>query len=208
MFEQIPFIILREIFRKIYKNDLFNFKILNKRIFNFITDDRVCQEIYLEKKYNLVFNDDLENIIKILDSKKYSKFFTQEKLLWKTEAFFIYIRPKDDSLINIYRGNPFRYDVFNLTSNINFCSDNFELIDNKSPLFEDKILNMGFLLINPIFYEEQKIINSIGKVNVTFKDKQCFYGLSGGIKCSINISFSTSEYNKLRFKAIEKVLLK
>ena len=85
MFDQIPFMILRDIFEKIDKKDLLSFKLTTKRIFNFVTDDRVCQCVYLQKQFNLSFNDNLKELIRILDSKKYSRFFTQDKLLYKTE---------------------------------------------------------------------------------------------------------------------------
>lgn len=73
----LPFSILRELIVRFTDYKLIiKIKILNKRFYNFITNDNICQKRYLKLKYNLEpdKNMDLKEFINILDSKFLSAF--------------------------------------------------------------------------------------------------------------------------------------
>ena len=162
MLGELPFIILRELFVRFDGEIMFNFKFLNKRIFNFVVDDRVCQCVYLQKRFNLSsFKHNLKELIGILDSKKYSRFFTQEKLLYKTEGFLLYIRPYDNAMITIFKDN----NSLELIINVDFSYQQIlKSIEEKNSFFEDKIFNNGFIMIDPKFYNEKSILNNLNLI--------------------------------------------
>ena len=208
MFDDIPFIILREMFIRLYREDLFNFKLITKRVLNFIENDRVCQCVYLQKRFNLSFNDNLKELIKILDSKKYSRFFIQEKLSFKMGEFSIFIRPYDDAMTTIHINDTFHI----VRSNVDFVNQqNFKLLEEKYSLFEDKIINEGFILINPKFYDEESLEENLINLNRTFwktKTKIVKFCTYSSINSKICIEFLNHKYYKKRFRIILNELFK
>lgn len=206
MFNELSLIIIREIFRRIHKDDLLKFKLITKRIFNFITNDRVCQCVYLQKTFNLSFESDTQNLNEILDSKKYLEFLTQKRLLWKTRGYFIFIRPQDDALLTIYKND----SMFVMKSNIDFTEiEDLDLIQENCS-FEDKIINDGFIMINPKFYDRRFIAKKLHKLHPSSYDKGGIYKTRQKFSSShskIHLEFITREYSEKRFKIILKQLL-
>lgn len=103
MLNELPLLIIREI---VLRFDDFNllvlFKLLNKRLNNFITRDEICQTVYLKLKYRLKIDrsgqvKNLRFLINLLNSKKYSKFFKTGFVY--DRKYIVFVRPTDDSFI-------------------------------------------------------------------------------------------------------------
>ena len=102
MLGDISFVILREIIKRIIEcESIDNLRFLNKRLNNFILNDLPCQERYFLLRYpKILLNLDSYNLgtlIKLLNSKKYSKFIETKIPLDKKETLFV--NPQDDSFI-------------------------------------------------------------------------------------------------------------
>ena len=104
MLGDISFVILREIIKRIIEYEsIDNLKLTNKRLNNFILNDLHCQEYYFSLRYpKIQINLDsynLKELIKLLNSKKYSKFIETKIPLDYQDAVFV--NPKNDSFIII-----------------------------------------------------------------------------------------------------------
>ena len=147
MLGDLSFVIIREIIKRTanYKS-IDNLILINKRFKSFIINDRVCQEHYLKIKYNLIIEKNHLELIKLLNSKSYSRYIGKGSVINK--YFNIFVRPKDDNFIveyKFYDKGSYRSFVFSENSMVPIISD---ILDKKIKNYEELLLSKGFYYLN------------------------------------------------------------
>lgn len=114
MLGELDLPILREfIFRISDYKSITNLRLINKRLFKFINNDLVVQKHYLKLRYNLniSINSNLLKLIRILNSKCYTKIVNQGHIITTINAVFV--NPSNDSFILYSKTNgKFRHFIF------------------------------------------------------------------------------------------------
>ena len=148
MLDELPFVIIREIIKRIIEYEsIDNLMKLNKRFKNLIINDKVCQEHYLFIKYNLIIEKDHLKLIRLLNSKSYSKYIRKESP--KNDNFATFVRPKDDKFIIVYKhpqtdGSVKRTFKFSQNTVIPTL---LKIIDEKIEDFEDILMSNEFFYL-------------------------------------------------------------
>lgn len=169
---KLPLLILRELIVSFddYKLILI-IKLLNKRFYNFINNDKVCQERYLKLKYDLEFNlndnVNLSKLISVIDSKFYSHLL--KRGLDSNFNKVAFINPYCDSVILLIDPHP--ENVFVIISSKNNLTLNLltDLISNNNrELIEKSLFSEGYFILkdeeSKIFYDGVESWN-FSKVN-------------------------------------------
>ena len=149
MLSDLPFIIIREIIKRIIEYEsIDNLINLNKKLKFLIINDRVCQEHYLLLKYNLIIDKEHLKLIKLLNLKNYSKYIG--KGFSSNNDFNIFVRPKDDKFIIIRKYPTFdRYvrRIFKF-SETSMIPKILRIFDEKIEDFENILITEGFFYLN------------------------------------------------------------
>lgn len=201
MINEFPFPILREfIIRIIDYESITNLKLVNKSLYKFIKDDVIIQEYYLKLRYNLKFsrNNNLPKLIKILDSKFYSKLIKQGLTITWINAVFV--NPSDDSFILYMKFSTELKHVLLLENNPTAYKIADILLQNKIESLEEIMFTEGYFLLSCedfIFknicdvcgnIDQYKILQSRNgnKIALNFRDQTFNHRIIKKLKMMIN----------------------
>ena len=142
MLGDLSFVIIREIIKRIddYRS-IDNLINLNYRFKNLIINDNICQEYYLKIRYYKlkIKSDNIKEIINVLNSKRYSRFFQSE--INENQQNAIFARPSDDAFIIYYQYN---YAPFIINT--------LEIRHIIRKIFDEKLENMEEILNRENFF--------------------------------------------------------
>ena len=147
MLDKLSLVIIKEIIKRIIEYEsIDNLIKLNKRFTNFIINDRICKERYLFIKYNLIVEKDHLKLIRLLNSKSYSKYVRKGSST--NDNFATFVRPKDDKFI-IARDHNFAIKNFKKI----FKFSERSMIPTILKILDEKIEDVEYVLtLNDFFY--------------------------------------------------------
>ena len=163
MLGELPFVIIREIIKRIIEYEsIDNLIKLNKRFKNLIINDNVCQECYLKIRYpKLDTNSDNnpKELIIALNFRSYSSEF--ESGLKKEQNFAVFANPENDNFIIYYNHRNFgkftisKFNLCDIIGNLRRENlRNIEIILNKERFFLLEF-ELSLKIINEIFHPKE-----------------------------------------------------